>query len=251
MDDTEESQEEEAPSTVKEVSLTKFVKAPAMWRKPRVKIYDYNRECGGNYYQPMIEYLNAKDNQGVYFEKPRDSIYLPEVAEVGSDKYNNARLKDQQAGAVDLDHFLVKAYSKQIKELNSSTANVHYHQLHGSKANTEYDRFHLLSQHKPANTSRNIWLRELMLVNNENTRREEEREALEEAVRAAMRRKREFEEYHAWRNNPDRVAAARETARAATYFYQRFPLSKEERKARLAGEKYVEKETDWEKMYYY
>jgi hypothetical protein len=28
-----------------------------------MKIYDYNQEFGGNYYQPMIDYLNTK----VYF----------------------------------------------------------------------------------------------------------------------------------------------------------------------------------------
>ena len=31
--------------------MTEEVKAPAMWRKPRMKIYDYNQEFGGNYYQ--------------------------------------------------------------------------------------------------------------------------------------------------------------------------------------------------------
>jgi hypothetical protein len=25
-----------------------------------MKIYDYNQEFGGNYYQPMIDYLNTK-----------------------------------------------------------------------------------------------------------------------------------------------------------------------------------------------
>merc|ERR1712058_184798 len=30
------------------------------WRRPRMKVYDYNQEFGGNYYQPMIQYINHK-----------------------------------------------------------------------------------------------------------------------------------------------------------------------------------------------
>merc|ERR1712110_1261284 len=45
------------------------------WRKPRMKIYDYNQEFGGNYYQPMIEYINTKNIQGPFHE--RKEIYMP------------------------------------------------------------------------------------------------------------------------------------------------------------------------------
>merc|ERR1712241_432947 len=31
------------------------------WRKPRVRIYDYNQDIGSNYYQPMIKYINDKE----------------------------------------------------------------------------------------------------------------------------------------------------------------------------------------------
>merc|ERR1739848_709447 len=96
--------------------------AGGAWRRPRMKIYDYNQEFGGNYYQPMIQYLNDKEIQGVYFDKRKERIHLPDAAEVCSDKYNNARMSDVQAGVADLDSFLVKAYAKQIKEINTSTA---------------------------------------------------------------------------------------------------------------------------------
>jgi len=90
------------------------------WRKPRMKIYDYNQEFGGNYYQPMIEYINTKTLQGPFHE--RKEIYMPERAEVTSDKYTNMRYNDKTSTNLDLERFLVDAYSKQIKELNSSTA---------------------------------------------------------------------------------------------------------------------------------
>lgn len=230
------------------VKVEMFSKAPGMWRKPRVKVYDYNQDFGGNYYQPMIHYINQKENQGNYFSKPKD-IYLPVSAEVGSDKFNNAR-KCEQSGD-DLDHYLVKAYANQIKERNKETANVHYHQLHGSKANTDFDKFHLLSQHQPAVATRNLWCRELMMVNNENTRKELESEAYSEAMSRMMRRKLALEEQNAWRKDPVKVKAARESAKAAVYMYSSVPLSKEERKAKLAGEMYIDKPVDLDRMYYY
>merc|ERR1719193_2342021 len=50
----------------------------------------------------MIQYLNKKDIYGPFHS--RDSVYLPHSAEVTSDQ------------------FLKTAYSKQIKELNGTTA---------------------------------------------------------------------------------------------------------------------------------
>ena len=62
-------------------------KASGNWRKPRMKIYDYNQEFGGNYYQPMIRYIDTKDIQGPYHE--RTDIYMPDKCEVVSDKFSN------------------------------------------------------------------------------------------------------------------------------------------------------------------
>lgn len=45
------------------------------------------QEFGGNYYQPMIEYINTKGVMGPFHE--RHEVYMPERAEVTSDKYTN------------------------------------------------------------------------------------------------------------------------------------------------------------------
>jgi len=90
------------------------------WRRPRMKVYDYNQEFGGNYYQPMIQYLNKKDIYGPFHT--RSSVYLPHSAEVTSDKYTNMRYTDKSSAKHNLDQFLQSAYSKQIKELNGTTA---------------------------------------------------------------------------------------------------------------------------------
>jgi len=110
-----------------------------------MKIYDYNQEFGGNYYQPMIEYINTKGLQGVFHEKKE--IYLPERGEVISDKYTNMRYNDKTSTGLDLDRFLVDSYSKQIKELNSSTAGAHYLIQHNSKDNSCFSDRHLLGGH--------------------------------------------------------------------------------------------------------
>jgi len=123
------------------------------WRKPRMKIYDYNQEFGGNYYQPMIEYINTKGLQGVFHE--RKEIYMPERAEVTSDKYTNMRYNDKTSTGLDLDRFLVESYSKQIKELNSSTAGAHYLMQHNSKDQSCFSDRYLLGGHvMPAQASK-------------------------------------------------------------------------------------------------
>jgi len=104
------------------------------WRKPRVRIYDYNQDIGSNYYQPMIKYINAKEVYGPYMDK--GPIEMPERAEIGSNKYSNMRYNDKSNTNMDLDDFLVKAYAKQIKELNSSTAKAQYEILRQSRVNT-------------------------------------------------------------------------------------------------------------------
>lgn len=90
------------------------------WRRPRMKVYDYNQEFGGNYYQPMIQYLNKKDIYGPFHT--RGGVYLPHSAEVTSDKYTNMRYSDKSSAKHNLDQFLQNAYTKQIRELNGTTA---------------------------------------------------------------------------------------------------------------------------------
>merc|ERR1712098_1007791 len=90
------------------------------WRRPRMKVYDYNQEFGGNYYQPMIQYINHKDIYGPFSKKA--DVYLPHSAEVTSAKYTNMRYNDKSSAKHNLDQFLIDAHKTQIKELNGTTA---------------------------------------------------------------------------------------------------------------------------------
>merc|ERR1712217_130344 len=94
--------------------------AGGAWRRPRMKVYDYNQEFGGNYYQPMIQYINHKDIYGPFSKKA--DVYLPHSAEVTSAKYTNMRYNDKSSAKHNLDQFLVDAHKTQIKELNGTTA---------------------------------------------------------------------------------------------------------------------------------
>jgi len=153
------------------------------WRKPRVRIYDYNQDIGSNYYQPMIKYINDKEIFGPYMEKK--AIEMPERAEIGSNKYSNMRYDDKSNANLDLDDFLVKAYAKQIKELNSSTASAHYQQIHNSKLPTFYTKNDLLGHYVRANGAKTKYLNELSHVRQRETR-EEERRAFEAQYLAEM-----------------------------------------------------------------
>merc|ERR1712013_734362 len=90
--------------------------AGGAWRRPRMKVYDYNQEFGGNYYQPMIQYINHKDIYGPFSKKA--DVYLPHSAEVTSAKYTNMRYNDKSSAKHNLDQFLVDAHKTQIKERN-------------------------------------------------------------------------------------------------------------------------------------
>jgi len=129
------------------------------WRKPRVRIYDYNQDIGSNYYQPMIKYIHDKEVYGPYMEKK--AVEMPERAEIGSNKYTNMRYDDKSNANMDLDDFLVKAYAKQIKELNSSTASSHYMMMHNKKEPTFYHQNYLLGGSIRANDAKRHWLNEV------------------------------------------------------------------------------------------
>jgi len=156
------------------------------WRKPRVRIYDYNQDIGSNYYQPMIKYINDKEIFGPYMEKK--AIEMPERAEIGSNKYSNMRYDDKSNSDLDLDDFLVKAYAKQIKELNSSTASAHYQQIHNSKLPTFYTKNDLLGRYVRANGAKTHYLNQLSHVRQRETQ-EEERRAWEALCLAEMAEK--------------------------------------------------------------
>jgi len=133
------------------------------WRRPRMKVYDYNQEFGGNYYQPMIQYINKKDIYGPFMK--RQDVYLPHSAEVTSDKYTNMRYQDKSSAKHNLDDFLKSAYAKQMKELNGTTASVHYNQLHSdTNLSTPYSDRELLGSSEASKRLRRHYLSELEII---------------------------------------------------------------------------------------
>jgi len=146
-----------------------------------MKVYDYNQEFGGNYYQPMIQYLNKKDIYGPFHT--RGSVYLPHSAEVCSDKYTNMRYSDKSSAKHNLDDFLKNAYSKQIKELNGTTAMARVNvmktivqdrrQPHSplDNVNTPYNPIRLLKGSPPGQEAVNHYISELSI---EKTHREKQ-----------------------------------------------------------------------------
>merc|ERR1711893_406065 len=141
------------------------------WRKPRVRIYDYNQDIGSNYYQPMIKYIHDKEIYGPYLQKR--TVELPERATLGSNKYTNMGYEDKSNANMDLDDFLVRAYAKQIKELNSSTAMARVNMIHAAvskktsahspldNVSTPYNPIRLLKGGPPGQDTVNHYLSEL------------------------------------------------------------------------------------------
>merc|ERR1711884_752329 len=125
--------------------------AGGAWRRPRMKVYDYNQEFGGNYYQPMIQYINKKEVYGPFMS--RQDVYLPHAAEVTSDKYTNMRYQDKSSAKHNLDEFLKGAYAKQMKELN---------------VNTPYNPIRLLKGAPPGQEAVNHYISELAIEKKNN-----------------------------------------------------------------------------------
>merc|ERR1712244_169337 len=141
--------------------------AGGAWRRPRMKVYDYNQEFGGNYYQPMIQYINKKEVYGPFMS--RQDVYLPHAAEVTSDKHN-------------LDEFLKGAYAKQMKELNGTTAMARVNMMktivsdrrqpHSplDNVNTPYNPIRLLKGAPPGQEAVNHYISELSIEKKNNTK---------------------------------------------------------------------------------
>jgi len=154
--------------------------AGGAWRRPRMKVYDYNQEFGGNYYQPMIQYLNKKDIYGPFHK--RTEVYLPHSAEVTSAKYTNMRYQDKSSAKHNLDDFLTNAYSKQIKELNGTTAMARVNlmknivssrrQPHSPLDNvqTPYNSIRLLKGAPPGQEAVNHYISELSIEKTNNSK---------------------------------------------------------------------------------
>merc|ERR1719219_224196 len=113
----------------------------------------------------------------------RKEVYMPERAEVTSDKYTNMRYNDKSSTNVDLDDFLVKAYAKQIKELNSSTAMARVGLIHAAVSrrtsphtpmdnmSTRYNPIRLLKGAPPGQELVNHYASELAIHKNKRLRR--------------------------------------------------------------------------------
>jgi len=155
------------------------------WRRPRMKVYDYNQEFGGNYYQPMIQYINHKDVYGPFHKKT--DVYLPHTAEVRSNKYTNMRYQDKSSAKHNLDEFLVNAYAKQIKELNGTTAMARVNlmknivtnrcQPHSplDNVNTPHNPVRLLKGCPPGQDAVNHYISELSITKGSNKKAEDKK----------------------------------------------------------------------------
>merc|ERR1711929_76138 len=144
------------------------------WRRPRMKVYDYNQEFGGNYYQPMIQYINHKDIYGPFSKKA--DVYLPHSAEVTSAKYTNMRYNDKSSAKHNLDQFLIDAHKTQIKELNGTTAMARVNLMKNivtsrrqphtplDNVNTPYNPIRLLKGAPPGQEAVNHYISELNIM---------------------------------------------------------------------------------------
>merc|ERR1711944_206307 len=154
--------------------------AGGAWRRPRMKVYDYNQEFGGNYYQPMTQYINKKEVYGPFMK--RQDVYLPHSAEVTSDKYTNMRYQDKSSAKHNLDEFLKGAYAKQMKELNGTTAMARVNMMktivsdrrqpHSplDNVNTPYNPIRLLKGAPPGQEAVNHYISELAIEKKNNTK---------------------------------------------------------------------------------
>jgi len=143
------------------------IRMPTNWRKPRSRIYDYNRDFGGTYYQPMLNYLDSKERQGVFFEKPVERIHFPDSAEL------RKKDRDEVTNFPDIDTFLVKAYAQQAKEMNSATVKVRTNLIKGwtsmkscphikeDNAQTHYDNMRLAKGEAPGRSQCNYYINQL------------------------------------------------------------------------------------------
>ena len=137
------------------------IRAPVLWRRPNAKTYSYNqvggqarggkwmksfrclwsnycflKEFGGSYYQPMINYIDTKNRQGVFFEPPTERIHLPDSAETYMARSVDQPIRSLYSnywpirgeprpevvtGVGNVESFLVKSRSQRMKEVNGAS----------------------------------------------------------------------------------------------------------------------------------
>jgi len=112
------------------------VRTPIVWNKPKTKIYDYNQQFTSSMYQPMLEYVDTKERQGVYFQKSSERIHLPEPAELALKDHSSGIAS---SGAGELERTLVKGFSNMARENNAMTVRAQNLFIRGSKDNTQLE----------------------------------------------------------------------------------------------------------------
>merc|ERR1711976_984043 len=102
------------------VRMSDDIRPPVLWRRPNAKTYTYNQEFGGSHYQPMINYIDTKTRQGVFFERPEEKIHLPDSAETYMTR--GEPRPEVVTGVGNVDNFLVRSRSERMKEVNGASA---------------------------------------------------------------------------------------------------------------------------------
>merc|ERR1711970_1504567 len=151
------------------------MRAPVLWRRPNARTYSYNQHFGGSYYKPMVDYVIAKDRQGVFFERPTERIHLPDPAETYMNKGRDSTV--DLTGVYGMDKVLVKAYSQRTREVNEGTAKTRMrmlntvtarahlpHALHDNQQ-THYDSVRLLKGAPPGRKQVTYYTSELGVLN--------------------------------------------------------------------------------------
>ena len=66
----------------------------------------------------MLEYVDTKERQGIYFQKSSERIHLPEPAELALKDHSSGIAS---SGAGELERTLVKGFSNMARENNAMT----------------------------------------------------------------------------------------------------------------------------------
>merc|ERR1719394_116441 len=77
----------------------------------------------------MMDYLDKKERQGVFFERPTERIHFPDPAELSCMKMDSV----EPTANSDVSKYLTQAYAHKIREQNIATAQAQSALLRSSK----------------------------------------------------------------------------------------------------------------------
>eukprot|EP00088_Acartia_fossae_P024692 TRINITY_DN25596_c0_g1_i1.p1 TRINITY_DN25596_c0_g1~~TRINITY_DN25596_c0_g1_i1.p1 ORF type:complete len:140 (-),score=22.86 TRINITY_DN25596_c0_g1_i1:47-466(-) len=120
-----------------------------VWTRPRSKMYEYNREFGVGKYQPMLEYVENRRNEGMFHSRPYHSVHVPDMSEVPTKGPSRA------SSLADIDYFLINSYKQQIHERVTKSVVANNAAIRGSKNSTE------LKPLLPATITRDHYIKQL------------------------------------------------------------------------------------------